>query len=259
MVYREYPGGWVAITQPAHALLAGCMAESWGNKQFPEAAPYGEVCMAAKIHDIGWQEWELAPTLNPETGRPHGFDEMPDEAHLAIWTESCRMSVTLSRHIGLLVSLHHSGLYAMYNEKRPIPTAAMVRFRNEQQQFQSSLLDSLRADAARAPWCDPEVLQRNQGIIRACDALSLFLCMNQDSLRTITGVPGRHGAVTLFVDPPGAAEEPFLIKPWPFRESRLDFEVEGRRLEETYFSEEAMRTGLAEAAWVRLTIRLAPA
>lgn len=257
MVYREYPDGVVIITQPAHALLAGRLAQSWGNELFPACSPHAEVCLAAKIHDIGWQEWELAPTLNSATGRPYAFDEMPAETHLAIWTQSSRIAVTLNRYIGLLVSLHHSGLYEMYSEKRPIPTAAMTQFQNEQQQFQASLLDSLRADSASASWCDPEVLQRNQGIIRTCDALSLFLCMNQDSLRSITRAPHRKGSTTLFIDPPGAEGEPFLIKPWPFRESHLEFKVEGRRIEETYLSEEAMRDALAEAPWVHLTIRLA--
>jgi hypothetical protein len=41
---------------------------AWGNKDFGAVAPFEDVCLAAEQHDIGWLNWEAAPTLNRAPG-----------------------------------------------------------------------------------------------------------------------------------------------------------------------------------------------
>lgn len=53
-------------------------------------SPREEVCLGAEQHDVGWAEWDLAPALNPETGRPQAFFELSRTASLGIWRDAPR-------------------------------------------------------------------------------------------------------------------------------------------------------------------------
>ena len=110
MLHREDPDGLIAIAQPVHAWVSGQMARGWGNQHFGEFAPFEDVCLAAEQHDIGFLEWERAPTLNPETGRPHDFLHMPKRLHFDLWSHSVEQITGFSRYAALLVSLHVAGL-----------------------------------------------------------------------------------------------------------------------------------------------------
>ena len=79
MLYRLEKQGRIAITQPMHAWLAGQLARAWGNERFGEAAPWEEVRLGEEQHDmtLATQRGSRAPTLNPQTGLPYSFVEMP--------------------------------------------------------------------------------------------------------------------------------------------------------------------------------------
>jgi hypothetical protein len=75
MLFREHPdGSWLAVSQPMPRLVSGQMLRAWGCPG-PSAAPTPSrrVATAAAQHDVAWMGWEAAPTLDPATGRPHGF------------------------------------------------------------------------------------------------------------------------------------------------------------------------------------------
>ena len=61
MLIRDAGDHWLAITQPAHALLAGEVARAWGNAAVARPDPFAEVCLGAEQHDVAWAEWDLAP------------------------------------------------------------------------------------------------------------------------------------------------------------------------------------------------------
>ena len=82
MLYRQEKQGRIAITQPMHAWLSGQLARAWGNERFGEVTPWGEVYLGAEQHDVGHTAWEQAPTLNPQTGLPYSFLEMPRHVHV---------------------------------------------------------------------------------------------------------------------------------------------------------------------------------
>ena len=108
MIVRDDPSGgdgaWLAIGQPAHAWVSGQAARAWGNAAFAAPAPWEEVCLAAEQHDIGMAAWDLAPMLNPRTGRAYAFAEMQrftaDAAHelrTLLTVLRAGLEVTLSR------------------------------------------------------------------------------------------------------------------------------------------------------------------
>ena len=70
MLLRDEGDGVIAIGQASHAWISGQLARAWGNDRFAAPEPREEVCLAAEQHDVGMAEWDLRPSLNPDTGRP---------------------------------------------------------------------------------------------------------------------------------------------------------------------------------------------
>jgi hypothetical protein len=120
----------LCIGQASHAWISGQMARAWAEP----FEPYEEVCLAAEQHDIGMAEWDLNPTLNPETGLPHSFMEMPVEVHSRLWLEAPHKLVTQSAYAAALVSMHGTRLYEM-RERTPL----VEDFLERQAAFRESL------------------------------------------------------------------------------------------------------------------------
>src|SRR4051812_48678988 len=102
MLQREDKEGVIVISQPAHAWLAGQLAREWGNESFEGFQPRDEVCLAAALHDVGFLDWEMAPTLNIETGLPYTFLELPVRTHLEIWSRGIQQVLKYNRYAALL-------------------------------------------------------------------------------------------------------------------------------------------------------------
>jgi len=100
---------------------------AWGNERFGEVAPWEEVCLGAEQHDVGHTAWEQAPTLNPQTGLPYSFLEMPRHVHVQLWSEAARFVLPQGRY-ALLVSLHGTGLYERYDAANDLPENAQALF-----------------------------------------------------------------------------------------------------------------------------------
>jgi hypothetical protein len=229
MVLRRLDRGVLCIGQPAHAWLSGQLARAW-------AAPFeprDEICLAVGQHDLGMAAWDAAPTLNPETGFPHSFLEMPLETHLRLWSRAPELALSQSRWVGLLVSMHGAALYA---GRRGEP--GVGEFLDAQARLQADLRASLGVSEENAT--------RHQRRLAAWDWMSLALCM--DRLPATVEEPelemrrGGDGAV--------------IVDPWPFAAQAVDLRVEGRRLPEPFDDEEEMRKALADAEWVRLDFAL---
>ena len=193
------------------------MARAWAES----FEPYDEICVAAEQHDVGMAEWDLAPTLNGETGLPHGFTEMPLELHSALWRAAPAKLVTTSTHAAALVSLHGTRLYEMRD--RTPPVEELLR---EQEDFRRSL-GFTRQD-----------LEPGSTLVWIWDYLSLAVLLGWAG--EVEGIAVREGR----------------ISPWPFRGSSLTLHCEARRLTERFEDEEKMRAALAAAPAERLEIPL---
>jgi hypothetical protein len=237
MVLRDLGGDAVlCIGQPAHAWLSGQIAGAWGNGLFPEPRPRDEVVLAAIGHDVGMAAWDAEPELNPQTGWPMAFLEMPLSTHLRLWSRAPWLALSQSRWAGLLVSLHGSFLYARRAGEPGV---------DEFLAAQASLQAELRASLGLA---EPEA-RRHQRLLAAWDWMSLVLCMDRlpadvEGDRTLRMERAGEGSVT--------------VSPWPFRRDQVEAHVDGRRLEGRFEDEEAMRAALAAAPWERVAVRLLP-
>jgi hypothetical protein len=242
----------MCIGQPAHAWVSGQLARAWS----PAPEPREEVCLAAAQHDLGMAGWDAAPTLNPETGFPHSFLEMPLATHLELWSRAPRLAASQSRYAALLVSLHGTALYGRRDlDREPPEAAAAIRaFLDGQHTLQEQLLDSLRADPAYAPHATEEAVRRNQRLLFAWDWMSLVLC--QDRLPATVEDLGLRMAAA---GPSAAGASAVTVDPWPFAGDSLAVRVDGRVLPAPFDDEDAMRAALNAADWVTLDFHLVPA
>lgn len=248
MLLRPEDGAVIAITQPAHAWVSGQLARAWGNERFGAVEPWEEACLAAEQHDVGMTDWELEPTLNPETGLPQSFMEMDLETHIALWSAAAERVLPQSRYAALLVSLHGTALYERRDLARLAPADAdRVR---AYLAGQRELQERLRPDFARE-----DEVARNQRLVWTWDSLSLGLLLDWRPY-DLRDVPTVDGSVDIHV---GGEGDVVTLDPWPFWAERVSVRTEGRRLAGRFDDDAEMRAALAAAPWVALEVDLAAA
>ncbi len=260
MLLRTTPEGTLAITQTTHAWVSGQMAHSWGNDRFGTVEPREAVLLAAEQHDIGWTAWEPEPTLNPETGKPHGFLELPPELHLSrIWSQAGPLALLTNRYAAMLVSMHGSGLYGRFRGDPEAAGGLAAPFLQEQDSFQSRLIESLSGDPIYAPFVTDEAITRNRRLIALWDRMSLNFCWGMTESMTIDDVPMAHGSGSIVIEPRPGKPDHITIDPWPFSCPELDLIFEGRLLTGQATSQSELTTMLREAPWRSIVVRLRPA
>lgn len=256
MLARPSPEGTIFIGQPAHAWLSGQLARAWGNEKFGYFQPHEEVCLAAAQHDIGMTDFDLSPTLDPTTGFPHLFTNMPRTIHVDLWNRAARNLIPQSRYAALLVSLHGAGLYRFIDVRDATEEVkgAVDAYLTEQERFQEGLLAALRADPSYAEHATDSVVTRNRRLIQIWDLLSLRICMGFDS-EVVHDVPAAEENLALMMV---AHEDELRVSfdPWPFLDTRVSLTVEGRILSSPSSSEDELHDRLASAPWKTLRIQL---
>jgi hypothetical protein len=229
--------------------MCGQLARAWGNERFGAVEPADEVCLAADQHEAGWERWELAPTLDPDTGLPRTF-ETAGFMILDLRTEGPRELATQSRYAALLVSLFHCSFFE--------PPGRLGRYRPAGRQIHDfhERHKALQAELRPTLGAPDSEIERNFRLLRAWDGLSHDLLLGSAPC-TRARVPAAGGAlVELAIDRRGDAH---TFDPWPFAAGRVVVRTEGRLLEERFSDEERMRETLARAPWVDLSYELVPA
>jgi len=260
MLYRQEKQGKIAITQPMHAWVSGQLARAWGNEHFGEVVPLEEVCLGAEQHDVGHTAWEQAPTLNPQTGLPYSFLEMPRQLHVQLWSQAARCVLPQGRYAALLVSLHGTRLYRHYDAANDLPENARTvqHYLELERAFQEELLASLRSDPHYKPYTTEEVVARNQQLVGIWDALSLAICFGRKNPQSWQQVPTAMGSTTLTLTAYDNDPTKLKFTPWPFRCQQVTLVYEGRYLTETFSDETMMRKALSHAPWVTVQTVLYP-
>ncbi len=271
MMFRETGDTVLAIPQPSHAWLSGQAIRAWGNEEFGCVSPFEDVCLGAEQHDIGWLSWERSPTLNAQTGRPHGFRELDVAQHTELWRQGCAMAQVLGRYPALLVSLHGSYLYRNFDFRAADAAAsdAVTKFLQDQAQLQQRLCGSLAGDRGYAQHVSPETLLRNRLLVGAVDRLSIAICtgLRDPAVRSTTdgegwirAVPTAHGAVDLRIIALDADLTRFAVQPWPFSATSVRLACEGFELPPARFTDqEQMRATLRQARRISVVAELVTA
>ena len=237
MLFRNEASGVLAISQPAHAWISGQLLRAWDER-------LGEpLLLAAEQHDIGWLDWETAPSFDAETGRPHLFRAIGAAEHAPMWTRGVlRAYAAWGAHVALLVSLHGGVIYGRYTDRHRISAVDAAAAQNY-----LVTQGPIEAAWARALKLDDDEVDRQRSLVAFADALSLALCGDlktplQLEARRRSGERTSMQLEGIF----GRAFE-FVLDPWPFAGDHLVLEGEARRLpaEGRFVSEAAMRAWLA--------------
>ena len=242
LIREERDGTFVTIGQASHAWLSGQLARAWGNGRFGAVEPWEEACLGAEQHDVGWALWDLEPTLNPDTGRPHTFMDLPLATKLELWSGAARRMLAQSRYAALLVSMHGTALYERWPPEDPDDRLQVERFLEAQRAYQQRLGEGF----------DPALVRRNQKLVFAWDYISLALCLGWAPTKVKDVPAAGPELLTLELDEDG------LLDPWPFQAERVPLRVEGRRLAGRFEDERALHKALDAAPWVTLEFELRP-
>jgi hypothetical protein len=256
MLFRELPdGAWLAVSQPMHALVSGQMLRAWGAPGFARPDPFEEVATACAQHDLAWMPWEAAPTLDPATGRPHGFRAILARDHAPMWAAGVAQAVAAwGPAVGWMISRHGSRIYAQYQDRhRAGPEDADAASAYEAAQA------PLRARLQALSGLPEAVLERGAALVQATDALSLAACGGIATLGWAGRAPlAGGGEVPLAVAERGAGV--LAVAPWPFAVPEVPLAWTARRFAPgtRWGDEAAMRADVAAAPVERLSAVLVP-
>ena len=254
MIRRPSGTDWLLLTQPDHAALSGIFAERWGSTTGPFAPVRDReaVLYAAREHDIGWTEWEAAPTVDA-AGRPRHFLEMPVAEVLPVWRRGPRRAAEHDPYSGILVSLHATRIFQPrfeHGRDASDERESLRIFLKEQEALRSHLRKKVTPDEG--------TLQAHSALVGLWDRLSLLLCCGPIPPAVLGAVPAREGTVDIQVVPEG--ELSAALDPYPFTGGPLCGEVSARRIPaRAYPTDQALRRALAEAPTVSLEFLLHPA
>lgn len=229
MIRRDFhhagqPAGWLLISQVEHARLAGELARQWGREPFSPLAGGDEALAAVFCHDDGWALWEREPKVDPATGRPLNFTEMPLDQSLEIW----QCSIDVARQQGPLaawmVSGHFSALLRHANSWQRAGHAAdpaARAFLAEQDGDRHEWLTAWQGEGASERTA--ELAGRALEFLQFFDALSLWFCTAERTEPHSLPVPG--GPMLKLV--PRSPSE-IVCEPWPLRCDRMELSAAGR-------------------------------
>lgn len=187
MVIRSLDDGWLLVTQPDHAALAGEMARHWCFSSLP-GSPDPAFLTAVARHDSGWEAADREPSFHPD-GSPVSFLEWPLASAVEIWRDSIREAGAVGELAGYVVRRHFQALAVM-----ALGRALADSDRAAVQEF----VDECEQSPARPAW---EHLVR---LLQVCDLLSLQVLtgggMRGDLLESI-GVRAEYRNNGLYLSP----------------------------------------------------------
>lgn len=237
MIVNYKEEGWEIITQRAHGIVAAQIAFHWRLKDRPER--WVETLLAIAEHDDAENELD-GETLITASGGPLNFDmkafELPHCRKLA------SLTLTKSRYVALLTSMHMEFLYSKDKANDPEARAFLA----EQKKLQEIWRKELRITKEEA--------LRIYDLLEWCDALSLLVCKQgmqpeQRSVEISTG-PDKKGHNLIQLD-----EETLSVRPWPFEEKSFSIRYEYRSLKKIQFHSSAefraafLEAVVAEKTW----------
>ncbi len=222
MLFRTQGDKIIAISQPMHAWIAGQILRAW-SEPLPDV-----LLLAAEQHDLGWLDWEVAPSFDDATGRPHLFRDVGASLHAPMWAAGVDRALgAWGRHVALLISRHGGVIYRRFTSRHRLAPAdgdAAQRYLDLQTPKEEAWAKSLGFAEGR--------LNRESALIAFVDTLSLALCGELKAPLDVEA-PNRGGSMqTMRLDERAGRPFEFTLQPWPFSRPELILEGEGLALPE---------------------------
>jgi len=268
MIIQQTNDPMLVIRQTDHAILSGFFAREWGNDSFPRPEPFPSFCLAAAEHDNGWQEWEMAPGVDPKSFAPYTFMSVPTDEHVALYQRGIDRVVKTDLYAGLLVASHCMALYDRAKATMPGYSAKYVKAQEQHHANdfvqrlrlqQLRLKVDLRSDPATKAFTDEKLITANIQRLAVLDRLSLYFCLGADHDTTIEGVPMDDNGEEADWELRSAGGNEFTLDPYPFRREPLEFALLARRIpRRRYMDDVDLQTVLSAAPFFQLKFMLRP-
>ncbi len=221
MIVNYQQTGWEVITQRAHGIVAAQVAMHWKAQERPER--WLETLLAIAEHDDAEVELD-GENLLTETGGPLNFSMKHfEKQHVE---ELAMLTLTKSRYIALLVSMHMEFLYRAEEKENK----EAHDFLEQQRRLQSAWLQQLGMDRKEA--------ERIYYLLEWCDAFSLLLCRQliQPEKRAIEISTGADGMSYHLLEIDSGI---LTVDPWPFEVNTFTVSYESRKINQLKFEDSA--------------------
>ena len=219
MIVRQESDRVRLIRQTDHALLSGAMAAHWGNAAFARPAAPQRTAQAIAGHDDGWIAWEAEPRVNPDTGLPYAFTEMPLDDALVIWYRGPQRAGERDPYAGILTSRHGSYLFSGRVARSADPPEGMERIRRYLADMET-LRERLEAQLARREPSAWEALlaglEHAYRLLQITDELSLRLTTGPLREGIIKQAPYGEPAAIPSIQVRPHDDRTLTLDPWPF-------------------------------------------
>jgi hypothetical protein len=163
VIVREKDGSFVLVKQHDHALASGEFARRWAR----EPRPLESTLYAIAHHDVAWHGPDASVRWNEETGRPYTFADYPPEAKVRAYAEGLAWLEERDPYATCLCSMHYETLLRRFGSSEAEEGFAEAESRRQQR---------LRAEMSGE---ELENLGHNLDLLRLCDGLSLYVCLNE--------------------------------------------------------------------------------
>jgi hypothetical protein len=228
VIYKQT--GWEIITQRAHGIVAAELAAQWKVEERPKR--WMETLLAIAEHDDAEVELD-GENLLTRLGGPLNYSMK--QFDLQHCEELSMLTITKSRYIALLVSMHMEFLHR--GEEKENPEAQ--NFLNRQRELQAQWRVELGLEKKEA--------ERIYYLVEFCDAFSLLLCEQklQPEKRGIEISTGPDGENYVLYQ---LEEGVLTVDPWPFQSDQFEISFESREISQLQFSDSAeFRTAFINA------------
>ena len=264
MIRREEASDFLLITQHDHALLAGELAEAFGNERFAPPQPRDSAIRGISLHDCGWPLHDDEPTLSRE-GKPLDVFESTPQIALKVWTASADRAAQQDPYAGLLVSLHVLSLSVFATTQAPFAHEkwdlengpdkfALTKFQHREIERQEKLRMQLglRTDRPTHHKQPQEVTQKKEDqltfnfrLLQAMDLISLCACCTKPPASWTQDLYDRLGGTTLRLALARDGND-VTVDPWPFSRDAIELKIPVTRIpSQSYATVEDLRAAYA--------------
>ncbi len=201
MIVREKSDSFVLVKQHDHALVSGELARHWAEKPWPSDS----TLYAISHHDVAWKELDETVRWNEETGRPYSFMDYPSGPKVRAYAAGVDVVEEHDPYAGCLCSMHYETI------TRGSEVEAETRFAEAETRRQERLRKGMSGEELRS-------LERNLGLLKLCDGLSLFVCLNEPGREASYPWPYQQGLAYAEEDyaPEWVDEGTLRVRPNPF-------------------------------------------
>lgn len=151
------------IEQHEHALVSGEFARRWAER--PE--PFDRAVYAIANHDLAWKGPDSRVRWNDESDRPYSFVDYPAEEKVRAYSEGLDVLEARDEYAACLCGMHYATLLREFGK-----TPVEARFVETEERRQERLRAGMSAEEIGS-------LERNLQLLKLCDGLSLFVCLNE--------------------------------------------------------------------------------